>query len=96
MNDELSEILATAEMDDTILLRLEMTVAKLLEKNPEKLIHALYRVDVDEEKFTVALQKSEGNAAKEIAQLFYERALQKLESRKKFSGYDNNSSEEKW
>lgn len=96
MSDELSEILVTAKIDDTILSKLEMTVANLLEKDPEKLIHALYRVDVDEEKFTVALQKPEGNAAKEIAQLFYERALKKLESRKEFSGFDNNSSEEKW
>ena len=78
MSEELSDILAAAEMGDNILSRLEMIVVQLLEKDPEKLIHALYRVDVDEKKIKVVLQNHSGDAAKDIAQLLALDALIKF------------------
>jgi GGDEF domain-containing protein len=96
MSEELSDILTRVETGDNILSKLEMIVAQLLEEDPEKLIHALYRIDVDEKKFTVALQNHIGDAAKDLAQLLYNRVLEKLENKTKFSGSENSSSEEKW
>ncbi|MEO7800928.1 MAG: hypothetical protein ABIR81_02955 [Ginsengibacter sp.] len=96
MSKELLDIVANAETDKAIISKLEIIVTQLLETDPEKLIHGLYRIDVDEKKFTAALQNQTKVAVKDIAQLIYERAMEKLESKKRFSGSRNLSSEEKW
>ena len=98
MSEYLTEILAAEKLSTNrdMLLKLERAIAHLLEKDPEKLIHILYRIDVDETKFTVALQNSIGNSAKDIALLIYERLLQKAALRKDYDGSGNPSSEEKW
>lgn len=97
MSDDLTELLAAAETgNDEMLIKLEAIVIELLEKNPEKLLHALYRIDVDEKKFTAALKSSTGNPAHDIAVLLYERALEKAANKKNFPGSENIASEEKW
>lgn len=97
MSEDLSEILVAVETgDDIILSKLETVVAQLLEKDPEKLIHALYRIDVDEKKFTAAIQGKTIDSAKAIALLLYERAIEKAVNKKNFKSDENISFEEKW
>ncbi len=98
MSEYLTKIIAAENFcnNKDMLLRLEAAITHLLEKDPKKLIHILYRIDVDETKFTAALQSGISSSAKDVALLIYERLLQKAASKKNFAGSGNISSEEKW
>ncbi len=97
MSEKLSKILSAVKTgDNNMLLNLETIVAQLLENDPEKLMHALYRIDVDEKKFTAAMQGTTGNPAKDIALLLYQRVLEKAANKKNFIAEKNISPEEKW
>ena len=69
----------------------------LINKDFERLVYYLYRIDVNESKMRHLLEQKEGeNAAALIADLIIERQLQKIESRKKTEPDKNTPDEEKW
>lgn len=65
---------------------LERQIRYLLEKNPERLMQAFYRIDVSEEKVKRVLAFGEGESvSRELTRLVLERELQKAEFRRKYS-----------
>lgn len=52
----------------------------LIAKNPEKLLHILYRIDIDENKAMAAL--SQNNASELLTDLIIARQIQKEQSRR--------------
>lgn len=58
-------------------------IAYLLEKDFERLLQAMYRIDVDERKFK-AVFGGEGDVAVGLTELVFERELQKVAFRKRF------------
>ena len=78
--------------------RLSIQINYLIEKDFQKLVSLLYRVDVSETKLkNLLLQYPGENAGNIIAELIIERQLQKLKSRQEFRRKDNNIDEnEKW
>ena len=71
---------------------------QLIQKDFQKLVTLLYRIDVSEAKLKYLLQlQTDENAGNIIAKLIIERQLQKIKSRQQFSKHnDNISEEEKW
>lgn len=94
LNDHLDIKQSSLELQSTALktyelLRNKLTVVihYLLSNDMEKLLSAVYRIDVPEEKFKSAMNGDNVNIISEnIADLVLEREFQKLEYRKKFSG----------
>lgn len=68
---------------EAILQSLQKAVSELLQKNPEYFFQLMYRLDISEEKLLSALHQPE-NGVEKIAELIYERQLQKIQSRKNF------------
>lgn len=68
---------------DEFLALLTKVIKQLLDHDFERLLHGLYRIDVDENKVKVAMTTN--NVAENIARLIIERELQKVETRKKYS-----------
>lgn len=66
--------------------KLAVYINKLIDKDFNRLVNLLYRIDISEEKLKLALQKEDKShsSGKTIAQLIIERQFQKLEFRKKF------------
>ena len=66
---------------------LAVYINELIDKDFNKLINLLYRIDISEQKLKIALQNEDKtiSSSKTIAKLIIERQLQKLEFRKKFS-----------
>ncbi len=65
--------------------RLQVFIAGLLEQDFQKLCNLMYRHDVKEEKFQLALRQGDVNRqAAEIAELVIERELQKVETRRAY------------
>ena len=64
---------------------LSWRVEKLLAANPDQLFSMLYRLDISEAKIKAAMF-NEDLFTKNIAVLIYERQLEKIISRKHFSG----------
>ena len=65
---------------------LESAISELLDKDFNKLLNALYRMDVSEQKATEILHKSpQEQMAQELAAIIIERQLQKVETRRKYS-----------
>ncbi|HTC01430.1 MAG TPA: hypothetical protein VK705_12185 [Ferruginibacter sp.] len=71
---------------------------QLIQKDFQKLVTLLYRIDVSEAKLKYLLQlQTDENSGNIIAKLIIERQLQKIKSRQQFSKHnDNISEEEKW
>ncbi|HMG83763.1 MAG TPA: hypothetical protein VK559_12055 [Ferruginibacter sp.] len=71
---------------------------QLIQKDFQKLVTALYRIDVSEAKLKYLLQlQRDENAGNIIAKLIIERQLQKMESRQQFNTPPKDiSEEEKW
>lgn len=67
--------------------KLAVYINELIDKDFNKLVNLLYRIDISEQKLKIALQNEDKtiSSGKTIAQLIIERQLQKLEFRKKFS-----------
>lgn len=64
------------------LTKLTQIINYLLEKDFQKLLNGLYRIDVSEQKVNEVLHHSAPNAiAKNIAQLVLDRELKKIETR---------------
>ncbi len=71
---------------ETLLKNLTRVISWLLEKDMERLLNGLYRIDVDEERFkTILFQSPPDQVATEVAKLIIERELKKVEYRKKYS-----------
>ena len=66
---------------------LAVYINELIDKDFNKLVNLLYRIDINEQKLKIALQNEDKtiSSSKTIAKLIIERQLQKLEFRKKFS-----------
>ena len=72
---------------DELKEKLEKIVAYLLDNDFERLLNAMYRLDISEEKFKMALSGLSGNSiSKEITELIIGREVRKLETRAKYSG----------
>jgi hypothetical protein len=71
---------------------------QLIQKDFQKLVTLLYRIDVSEAKLKYLLQlQTDKTAGNIIAKLIIERKLQKIKSRKQFSKHNGDiSEEEKW
>ena len=67
--------------------KLAIYINELIDKDFNKLVNLLYRIDISEQKLKIALQNEDKtiSSSKTIAKLIIERQLQKLEFRKKFS-----------
>jgi len=66
--------------------KLEKIVAYLLDNDFERLLNAMYRLDIDEEKFKKAVSGAYGkNISQEIVELIISREIQKLKTRIKYS-----------
>lgn len=66
---------------------LAVFINELIDKDFNKLVNLLYRIDISEQKLKIVLQNEDKtiSSGKTIAELIIERQLQKLEFRKKFS-----------
>ena len=71
---------------------------ELIQKDFQKLVTLLYRIDVSEGKLKYLLQlQRDENAGNIIARLIIERQIEKIKSRQQFSKRDNDiTEEEKW
>jgi hypothetical protein len=71
---------------------------QLIQKDFQKLVTLLYRIDVSEAKLKYLLQlQRDENAGNIIAKLIIERQIEKMKSRQQFSKHDDDiSEEEKW
>lgn len=97
INDSLEIAIPVTASLDELKEKLAVHINDLINHDFQKLVFLLYRIDVDENKMRRLLEQREGeNAAGLIANLIIERQLQKIESRKKSSGTENISDEEKW
>jgi len=79
-------------------VQLVNVVEQLLQKDFPRLIHVLYRLDVDEAKLKAELKGNQSNqsTAELIADMIIERQRQKQEMRKRFGGSEHIPDEEKW
>jgi hypothetical protein len=69
----------------------------LIQKDFDRLIFLLYKIDVSEKKLKQILKEQpQKNAGKIIARLIMERQQQKIISREKFSKKNELGEEEKW
>lgn len=83
--DSDNELVSIRHMDD-LRHKLEKIVAYLLDNDFERLLNAMYRLDIDEEKFKKAVSGTDGkNISREIAELIVSREIQKLKTRIKYS-----------
>ncbi len=104
VEDSLIQILNT-EMDadfprmpeKELLIKISVFIDDLIRNDFQKLVAILYKVDVNENKLKQLLQYRAGeNAAEIIAALILERQLQKIQTRKTFTGRPVDDDEEKW
>ena len=86
MSHEFPEVLEKYSAED-LENNLAVFINKLIDKDFNKLVNLLYRIDISEQKLKIALQNEDKtiSSGKTIAKLIIERQLQKLEFRKKFS-----------
>ena len=94
INKDLAVTLSEKISFDELQKILSEHVNMLIQKDFQKLLSILYRIDVSEEKLKQMLSLSDEDAGKIIAELIIERQIQKIKSRQQFSQRDNNFSEE--
>ena len=75
--------LPTSNLEDWNALKIALTIEidRLLSKQPEKLKHILYRIDINETSVADAFQES--NPAIKLAELIIQRQVEKVASRLK-------------
>lgn len=73
-------------------------IHSLIEKDFNKLISLLYRLDINETRLRFLLHNNtESNAGNIIAEMIIERQVQKIKSRREFKQRDNTiSDDDKW
>ena len=83
---------------DQMIAVIAVPVNELIQKDFQKLVNILYRLDVSEPKLRYMLKMhSEEDAGKIIATLIVERELQKIKTRQQFRKKDDEIDEdEKW
>lgn len=65
--------------------KLRTVIDQLLEKDFERLLNAMYRLDIDESKFKQVLSGMYGNdVSGKLAEIIIERELRKVETRKHY------------
>ena len=69
---------------ENLLQKLGKLVAYLMEKDFGKLLQVLYRIDIPEEKLKAALASNEASPSEVVAQMIFERVMQKVETRKRY------------
>ena len=86
MSHEFPEVLEKYSAED-LENNLAVYINELIDKDFNKLVNLLYRIDISEQKLKIALQNEDKtiSSSKTIAKLIIERQLQKLEFRNKFS-----------
>lgn len=98
---ELARQLEINEKTGSDAQRRELLIARvneLLQKEFNKLIAILYRLDIDEKKLRMLLQQNpDEDAATIITDLMIERQLQKMKSREQFRQRDDEiADEDRW
>jgi hypothetical protein len=73
---------------EKLLKELEIRISKLLQQSSDSFFQLLYRLDIEEGKMRKALDDP-ANAVTNLALLIYERQIEKLYSRKRFSSKDS-------
>ena len=98
INDELGIDLPPQIAFAEMRLQLQAVINGLIKTDFQKLVHVLYRVDVNERKLKYLLQENVGeDAAVIIADLIIERQAEKIKVRTAFSRRDDTiSDEDKW
>lgn len=83
-----SQIIESPEFDfDGLKNYLESAISKLLDEDFNRLLNAMYRIDIREDQLADALNTTDqSQVATKIADLIIQRELQKVRSRKKYSG----------
>lgn len=72
---------------DELKEKLEKIVAYLLDNDFERLLNAMYRLDINEEKFKLVISGLSGDSiSKEITELIINREVKKLKTRAKYRG----------
>jgi len=67
--------------------KLKGVIDHLLENDFERLLNAMYRLDIDESKFKQVLSGVYGNdVSGKLAEIIIERELRKVETRKRYQG----------
>lgn len=79
---------------ETLVGVLAMRVLYLMQEKMQTLITALYRMDVGEHQFDLAMQaETQPKAAKKIAEAIYARELQRVQSRMRFEKKQLNNND---
>jgi hypothetical protein len=72
---------------EEIRIKLKGVIDHLLENDFERLLNAMYRLDIDESKFKQVLSGVYGNdVSGKLAEIIIERELRKVETRKRYQG----------
>jgi hypothetical protein len=72
-------------------------IDELIQRDFDKLVNLLYRIDVSESRLRKVLAENTGIHASElISQMILERQLQKIESREKFKSGETETDEDRW
>ena len=80
-----NELVSIRHMED-LKRKLEKIVAYLLDNDFERLLNAMYRLDINEEKFRLAVSGSGANSvSREIVELIIAREIQKMKTRIQYS-----------
>jgi hypothetical protein len=67
--------------------KLKWIIEHLLQNDFERLLNAMYRLDIDESKFKSVISGTYGNdVAGKLAEIVIERELKKIETRKRYRG----------
>ena len=94
INNQLNTQLPETLSKEGLLTTLSEYINHLIQKDFQKLVSILYRIDVSENKLKKVLENSNQEAGKIIAELIIERQLQKIKSRQQYSQRDNNTFDE--
>ena len=87
----------TVSETEAVRQKLEGYINDLIQKNFERLVQILYRIDVSEKKIKQLLQSHpQTDAAVIISGLIIERQLEKMRMRERFKKDDNISEADKW
>ena len=74
----------------TILEALTERVRQLLRHDFQRLVTAMYTLDVEETRFQQALEGEESDSARQVAELILSREIVKIESRRKYAEEDSS------
>ena len=83
-----NELLLSENTYESLEKRISSIVGHLLDRDMNRLLNSLYRIDVDELKFKKILtEESPENLSKKIAQEIIKRELQKVKTRERYRNF---------